>query len=408
MTSAPVSRLARRAALATLLTRMSMRPKTARTSARPGRPRRTHRRSAGAPPRGSCASCPATARNPSASRPTEHDPRPRGVVQGPGHGRPYSSGHAGCEPDRAPSSGLVDTARQRRSAPASGIGAPKSLLSLCLLGIRDRARTLPFHDEERYCAGRMGMAVSAGARRRIEGAHPRDHDWGHAGVPERTGGAGCRSRSGEGRGGPSIDLVRQAATTPTENTTSGRLRLGDVDGSSSASGTFTVPTLTCTAATKGIAIVEVGDPSDDFTISGVEAVCLDGAASYTAAIVLNGTETHYFTVDPGDTVTAQIKETTASTSVTLDDTTLGVSKKSTTATGQAMDLVSFADNSVEYGSKLVGTPKFTTNTFSKSLVDGKALSLSEPTAYELEFKSTLEAVPGSLSASGQVFKVKHV
>lgn len=211
------------------------------------------------------------------------------------------------------------------------------------------------------------------------------------------------------RGEPTVHVARPAASTPTENTTWAGYASETSTAYTSASGEFTVPTVTCTTATKGIApIVEVGNASDDFTLGGVEAVCLDGAASYTAAIVLNGTETHYFSVDPGDTVKAQIKETTASTSVILDDITLGVSKKSTAASGQAMDLVSFADNSVNYGSQHVGAPKFATNTFSQSLVDGKALSATEPTAYELEFKSTLEAVPGSLSASGEVFKVKHV
>ncbi len=176
-----------------------------------------------------------------------------------------------------------------------------------------------------------------------------------------------------------------------------------------AAATFTVPSITCSSAERGVAagVFLIGS-APVFTSALAEAACSGGTAEYGAAIYVNDTLITSLIVSPNDEIAVTVKESATSSKVTLDDITSGTTQSSGGSGGIATKWF-IADDSLVSGSVELGVPTFTSNAFTSASVDETALGSFTPrTEYERVKGSTVQLVPTSITG-GQSFNVlfKH-
>lgn len=180
----------------------------------------------------------------------------------------------------------------------------------------------------------------------------------------------------------------------------------------STTASFVIPTIPCVnGADAGIDPGAFLASSTEFTGGGVEELCVNGAVSYNAAIVINLAETKVLAVAPGDHMTVTVSETTASTTVTMKDVTTGATQ-SLTGTGSAMTQALVGDNGMHLIingilQPILPVPVFTSNAFSAVKMGGQPLGATAIKVERLN-GTVLQLAPGALTG-GTAFKVlfKH-
>jgi hypothetical protein len=181
-----------------------------------------------------------------------------------------------------------------------------------------------------------------------------------------------------------------------------------VNGVSSATTTFTVPTITCGTTTEVVVpSMILGDTTGaNFDVGGAYLKCnKDGVAHYGAIIVIDGTQTSVTDkVAPGDMLTTTVSATTSGSSITIKDTTAGWTK---TVTGTGFT-VAYADAGDDWAfsnrtAKVRKVPTFSQISFSQTTVGGAALGTYSPTAANRTIKGTVDITTSVLNKAGTGF-----
>ncbi len=180
----------------------------------------------------------------------------------------------------------------------------------------------------------------------------------------------------------------------------------------SSAARFTVPKLSCGAATRAIgpaAGVEVNN-NQTFSSAFLFTGCVNGKSVDFPALVINGSETNYpkSLFSAGDVISLSTKVTTAGTTVQARDASTGVTRKLTGA-GAAASAAYIGDSAwFTSGGALLGVPNFGTLTFTNCLIDGGALAVSLPSQYQrVNSSSTVQIATGSLSPGGTTFATTY-
>lgn len=171
--------------------------------------------------------------------------------------------------------------------------------------------------------------------------------------------------------------------------------------------TFTVPVITCTSTTSGLAVgVYVAGPiRDSQTQAFVALHCDNGKAIDVGAIAINGKLTVLTTaISPSDSVAVSISESPTAASATLKDVTTGVT---TTLSGGGGGETQVLVGDVYYNQS---TPvaKLTSNRLTAVKVGGQRLGSLSPTPAEWVKGKTVQAWPTAITG-GNSFNVlfKH-
>jgi hypothetical protein len=181
--------------------------------------------------------------------------------------------------------------------------------------------------------------------------------------------------------------------------------------SSSASASFTVPTVTgCTSKLTGI-----GAGSLIFTGSGSTAsasgvlvfiVCQSGSPLYQAQGIVNGTATAFsVAVAPGDAVSTSVSVTATKTKVTFKDTTKAFSKSLSGAGAVPAVVLDGIDSLVNSSTGVkLPIPKFGTINYSAAKEDGKTPKAAAATAVDMTTTAhKLQILTGALSTAGNAW-----
>ena len=177
---------------------------------------------------------------------------------------------------------------------------------------------------------------------------------------------------------------------------------------------FTVPALSCTAATVGIA-PDAGVAANNFktaSVAGVFIACAKGKAVYYPFLVANGAQADYTTVhlSAGDAINLSASVTTSGTTVQVTDTTKSVTVTNTiTGAGASADAAWIGDESgVNSTGALIGVPNFGKLTFTNCLVDGTALGGWHPKAYQrVNSHGTVQIATGGPWPGGTAFTTHY-
>jgi len=169
--------------------------------------------------------------------------------------------------------------------------------------------------------------------------------------------------------------------------------------SSTASATFKVPKLSCTATTTG-----VGAGASIVTSSGVAAAsiavlaCFLGSPLYTVAVEV-GSNSPASTITPkaGDTISVKVSSSAASSRATITDVT---QNKSQSVSGgghkNAKTVLGMAADSAQ-----VPVSNFGTVRFSAGRIDGKAVRASGAIAVDMaNGANVLQVLTGALNSTG--------
>ena len=175
-------------------------------------------------------------------------------------------------------------------------------------------------------------------------------------------------------------------------------------------GSFTVPTLSCTTAQRFItpsAGVLVNN-NRSASVSLVFVGCANGAAHYFMGLVENG---HFrsFTarVSAGDVIDLTTKVSTNRTRVQVTNVTTGLTRK-IIGPGARASAAFFGDDAAFTNSgKLLHVPDFGKLKFRDCLIDGKTLAHWRPRAFQrVNSRGTVQISVGTLSSSGLAFATR--
>jgi hypothetical protein len=170
-------------------------------------------------------------------------------------------------------------------------------------------------------------------------------------------------------------------------------------GYSSAQATFKVPTVRCGSAVQGVAEGVVLDgPEAQDTEAGVAEFCNLGRTYY-AYVIINGKGRNWFSVRPGDTVTASASETASLTDVRVQDVTSGAINEVTGRGGSVTSaLVGESANTDNAGNFIPPAP-FTADRFTDVKIGSHFIGLLSPVAVEWVRGNLTLAKPGRISGS---------
>ena len=219
-----------------------------------------------------------------------------------------------------------------------------------------------------------------------------------------------------GRGGaPRDHAFGQITTAPISNRTFAGYQTSVTAGSATSSvATFTVPALSCTTATTGVA-ADAGVAANNFksfSIAGVFTGCSNGKAVYFPWLLVNGTEANYTSTPfaAGDVINLSASVTTSGITVQVTDVTKGVSVTNTITGAGASPNAAWIGDDAWYSSSgtLLGVPKFGTETFTNGLIDGKTLQSWNPQQYQrVNSTGIVQIATGALSTSGNAFATSY-
>jgi len=176
-------------------------------------------------------------------------------------------------------------------------------------------------------------------------------------------------------------------------------------------GSFAVPTLSCTTAQRFIA-PSAGVLVNNFRSASVSFVfvgCANGAAVFFPGLVVNG-KAKSFSSSPfaaGDVIDLTTKVSTNRTRVQVTDVTTGVTQK-IIGSGARASAAFFGDDAAFTNSgKLLHVPDFGKLKFRNCLIDGKTLAHWRPRAFQrVNSRGTVQIGIGTLSSSGLAFATR--
>jgi hypothetical protein len=243
-----------------------------------------------------------------------------------------------------------------------------------------------------------------------------------AGVALGTWGVTAASASGggivAGRGGALRLTINNHAFGPnTAAVTSSRTFAGyqtavPAGSATVMTGSFAVPTLSCTTAERVIAPSAgvLVNNNRSASISFVFVGCVNGMATFFPGLVVNGKEKD-FPSSPfaaGDVIDLTTKVSTNRTRVQVTDVTTGVTQKITTGPGARADAAFFGDEAaITNSGALLHVPDFGKLKFRDCIIDGKDLAKWRPHAFQrVNSRGTVQIAIGSLSTSGLAFATR--
>ncbi len=213
---------------------------------------------------------------------------------------------------------------------------------------------------------------------------------------------------GHGGSGPASAHARAVINS---STFAGYQAAVTTGSATSSAAHFKVPTLSCTAAYRGItpvagvAVNSFSTYSSAFLFAG----CHNGTAVYFPALVINGNEANYTTtpIHAGNIVKVYTKVTTTGTTVSVTDVTTGVTKKRTGA-GASSSAAYIGDSDWVTNGTLLGVPSFGTLTFTSCSIDGSALAGWHPAEYQrVNSSNVVQIATGALSSTGTAFPTHY-
>jgi len=230
--------------------------------------------------------------------------------------------------------------------------------------------------------------------------------------PGATGPAGIAA--GHGWGMRDHAFGRSTAAPINSHTFAGYQTNVTTGSATSSAATFTVPKLSCTTATRGIA-PDVGVAENNFnsgSVAGVATECASGKAVYFPFLIANNAEANYpalhFAADNVINLSASVTSTGITVQVT--DVTTGVTVTNTiTGAGASANAAWIGDDagSSSTGS-LLGVPNFGTLTFTNCLIDGQTLQSWKPQQYQrVNSTGVLQIATGALSTGGNAFTTTY-
>jgi hypothetical protein len=177
-------------------------------------------------------------------------------------------------------------------------------------------------------------------------------------------------------------------------------------------GSFAVPTLSCTTAERviapsaGVLVNNNRSASASFVFTG----CVNGTAVFFPGLVVNGKETD-FQSSPfaaGDVIDLTTKVSTNRTRVQVTDVTTGVTQKITTGPGARAGAAFFGDEAaISNSGALLHVPDFGKLKFRDCIIDGKDLAKWRPHAFQrVNSRGTVQIAIGTLSTSGLAFATR--
>lgn len=170
--------------------------------------------------------------------------------------------------------------------------------------------------------------------------------------------------------------------------------------SGSASVEFTVPGVTCTSTTTGIAIGASTFTNSTGVGADVFAVCDHGAASYKGELMVSGKRYAVsFTPAVGDVVFAAVRDSASGSKATLRDITQDRSQAASGSGGSPSTVIDGTVALLQDGSP-VPVPQFTTIRFSRARLDMQTPGASGATAVDMQSGSDIQIATGPLKARG--------
>lgn len=221
------------------------------------------------------------------------------------------------------------------------------------------------------------------------------------------------------RGGAVRDhAIGRSTAAPTNTRTFAGYQTAVTAGSATSSAaTFTVPALSCTTATVGIA-ADAGVAANNFksdSVAGVFTGCAKGKAVYFPWLLVNGTEADYTSTpfSAGDVINLSASVTTSGITVQVTDTTKGVSVTNTiTGAGASADAAWIGDDAwYSSAGTLLGVPSFGKLKFFNCLIDGTALQSWNPQEYQrVNHVGVVQIATGPFSPAPAAFATyyKHI
>ena len=216
-----------------------------------------------------------------------------------------------------------------------------------------------------------------------------------------------------GRGG-ALQLTRNGPTIglSTNATKGNRYFAGYQTGVRAGSATvvaasFTVPTLSCTTATRAIIPdAGVGVARSKVSIAMVITACVNGKPHYLPRLVLNNKAfPSTMAIAAGDVIDLTTKVSTNRTKVELTDVNTGVTAQRR-GVGASARFAWVGDDAAFDGrtAALLHVPDFGKLTFKNCLIDGTALGAAHPQAYQrVNSRGTVQISTGGFFPGGTAF-----
>ena len=239
-----------------------------------------------------------------------------------------------------------------------------------------------------------------------------------------TAGAASASIHGSGTHGPGSwsfhpdtgsHAIGRITAAPTSNRNFAGYEPTVTAGSATSSAaSFTVPTLACTTANRGIA-ADAGVAANNyktFSVAGVFIGCVNGKAVYFPFLTANGAEANYTSThfSAGDVINLSASVTTSGFTVQVTDVTKNVSVTNTiTGAGASANAAWIGNNAwVTSAGLLDGVPNFAKLTFSNCLIDGTALQSGNPQKYQRVNRSgVVQITTGGFWPGGTAFTTHY-
>ena len=229
---------------------------------------------------------------------------------------------------------------------------------------------------------------------------------GPAGIAAGSGGALRLTRNG-----PAIGL---SANAPTKNRDFAGYQTAVTAGSATVVATsFTLPTLSCTTATRAITPdAGVAASNNKTTVALVITACVNGKPRYFPGVITNGKGSVSSTsFAAGDVIDLTTKVSTNRTKVEVTDVTTGVTVKRR-GVGASARAAWIGDDPAFNGNTgaLLHVPDFGKLTFKNCLVDGTALGSLHPRAFQrVNSNGTVQISTGGFFPGGTAFSThfKH-
>jgi hypothetical protein len=247
--------------------------------------------------------------------------------------------------------------------------------------------------------GVTAASASAGSRAAIHhGA------LGPAGIAAGPGGA--LRPSGEDH------AIGMGTNAPTRTRTFAGYQTAVTAGSATVvTASFTLPTLSCTTATRAIAPdAGVATSRNKASIAFVITGCVKGKSVYFPGVMTNGKGTVSSTsFAAGDVIDLTTKVSTNRTKVEVTDVTTGVTEKRR-GVGASARVAWIGDDPAVNGRTLLHVPDFGKLTFKNCLIDGTALGGLHPHAFQrVNSRGTVQISTGGFFPGGTAFSThfKH-
>ena len=177
-----------------------------------------------------------------------------------------------------------------------------------------------------------------------------------------------------------------------------------------ASATFKLPSLTCTATDAGMvaAVVFTNFTTSEFTSGGAYSNCTGGQAGYAALAEIND-HFSYLTqaMSAGDTIKVTVKVSSSKTTVSITDkTTRSTVTDTVTGSSGGGAFTGFSVGESKIGSPNLPVPQFVALAYSGITVNGAALgsySAGSLVASDMYDGTTLQVSTGALAAGSGSF-----